>query len=225
MFLQLKQGEFHAHSVRPKDQAMYKSDTYQVFWLVYDRHNNVVKHFYVCKDCGVLMKIVLTREGNSKMTRHPCFIKWVEAQTTSNNGDDECERNDEFEIGDQNNEVASNQNKTREESDHDDDGDNSKNGSKDDDNSENGGEDDESKQSSEASDNMIHTDSSSGDDVRPSTSKSVTHKLTITEFGMLSRALLKFSEIFMKAEYIGVGPLKLTDIVSRLPRTLDSHDW
>lgn len=72
----LDENKLHVHKVRPKDKHNYKSNTYQVWYLVYDSNHLPVQYFYQCKGCDVLAKFKLSN-GNYQMRRHPCFQAWL----------------------------------------------------------------------------------------------------------------------------------------------------
>lgn len=72
----VKEKKYHLHSVRLVDKPIYKSNVYNVFNLVYDRHHKVVKHFYCCRKCGHWIKVILSTQGNSLLRRHKCFKEY-----------------------------------------------------------------------------------------------------------------------------------------------------
>lgn len=209
VYKMLEKKVYHVHSVRPKDRGVYKSPTYNIFWLVYDRQNNVIKHFFVCKECGVMKKIFLNKEGNSFMKRHPCFEKWVAAANkarpaaVANNASQA-----EDDLVDEEEEAT----EEEEMDEHDDEDD------KNDDD-----EDDDEYQEDIASGK--EDDSS---EVGGSSSACVAkeeHKLTFKEFALLAQSLAEFSELCMNPEYMGVKPFQSTEISALLPKTLRENDW
>lgn len=87
------------HVVRPKDKKVLRSPVYQIWNILYDQNNKRFPHFYVCRKCHHWEKVVLTSEGNSKLTRHACYEAYI-AQTKAKKAqnkakeaspsDDEC---------------------------------------------------------------------------------------------------------------------------------------
>lgn len=74
----IEKGDFVVQRVLEKDEARYKADTYKVWFLVYDQNSKIVQNFYVCSLCGLFQNIVQKLDGNHKMTRHNCYVKYME---------------------------------------------------------------------------------------------------------------------------------------------------
>lgn len=74
----LLSGKWEVHPVRKKDRGTYRSDTYEVFNLVYDEHQQVVKNFYPCKICTVVLEQEQHSSGNWKQRRHKCYLEHKE---------------------------------------------------------------------------------------------------------------------------------------------------
>lgn len=89
--------EFTVHARRPKDKLIYKSETYKIWWLVYDSNNVVVRNFYVCSICNKMEQIIQGAQGNSKLRRHKCFKDYLEGKAEGNE-DDSDENSDDNEI-------------------------------------------------------------------------------------------------------------------------------
>lgn len=68
----LKKGILHVHAVRSKDRKYFRSDTYEIWYPVYDQERNPCKYFYRCHNCESVEKFEL-HGGNYKMSRHPCY--------------------------------------------------------------------------------------------------------------------------------------------------------
>lgn len=87
----LKDRTWCVHSVRPKDKATYKSAVYEVFRLIYDEEDFVVKNFFVCSECNLLLHLILKKDGNSKLTRHKCFKNYLAQKEAASSDDDDVD--------------------------------------------------------------------------------------------------------------------------------------
>lgn len=82
----------HVHPCRPKDRAIYFSNVYEVWNLVYRNVvHTVVRGFKVCRMCELFIVIDQGRNGNSKLTRHTCFKEYLKNGTSlqQQNSEDE----------------------------------------------------------------------------------------------------------------------------------------
>ncbi|XP_055307971.1 nucleolar protein dao-5-like, partial [Sitodiplosis mosellana] len=75
----IKRKQFHIHSIRPKDQPGFPSAVWKtpVFHMVYDVDKTLVRSFYYCTLCSELIHLAQTGSGNSKLTRHGCYKKYL----------------------------------------------------------------------------------------------------------------------------------------------------
>lgn len=70
--------EFHVHSIRPKDVSTRRNlDIYEVFYLVYDQRNDIILNYFACSKCKQLLFCNLAQNGNSTLTRHSCYKKYL----------------------------------------------------------------------------------------------------------------------------------------------------
>lgn len=59
--------------VQKKDQRIYHSPIYKFFRVVYNEESMLVKHYYWCPTCGILIHEDVGANGNWRMRRHPCY--------------------------------------------------------------------------------------------------------------------------------------------------------
>lgn len=90
----LKAGKWRVCSVRAKDKPRYKSSTYQVFHLVYDNEKKIVRNFFVCSVCRLLINTNLSKAGNSKLTRHDCYQKYILKKREETPSEDDVEEDE-----------------------------------------------------------------------------------------------------------------------------------
>lgn len=67
------ESDLYVHPVHEKDKARYKSDVYDIIWLIYDDEDKVVIDYNVCSICKDLIPNKQGSNGTSKLRRHPCF--------------------------------------------------------------------------------------------------------------------------------------------------------
>lgn len=65
-------GTVYARSVKKRDRAVYRSEVYDIFNLVYDEDDKFIRSAYVCKICSEAV-FVHQENGNQKLRRHGCF--------------------------------------------------------------------------------------------------------------------------------------------------------
>lgn len=100
VFKNLKNKIWKSRAVQPKDRTKYKADVYQVFNLIYDTDENVVRGFFHCKVCSLLEEVNLKTHGNSKLRAHGCFKEHMTADE-----EEECNNDDDIEEGEEEEEI------------------------------------------------------------------------------------------------------------------------
>lgn len=72
----LTKGRYVAET--PREGERLTSPVYNIIHVIYDvRTNERVLHWYFCSKCSKIINVNLTRNGNSQLTRHKCYTKWL----------------------------------------------------------------------------------------------------------------------------------------------------
>lgn len=104
----INSGLWTQHSIRPKDKATRPSDVYDVFNLIYDRNQQIVRHLYPCKRCSLVIVADL-HKGNHKLRRHKCYADYLTeksaAKKAKREDDGDAVGDDEYDDDDDNGET------------------------------------------------------------------------------------------------------------------------
>lgn len=103
--------KLHIHALRRAELSQFKSPVWfsGIWHMIYNRHNELVRSFYACTKCRLVYHIPQTGQGNSKLTRHPCYKKWLIKNGTkkaNNDSDSSNETDTDNETGDSDDEEA-----------------------------------------------------------------------------------------------------------------------
>lgn len=83
-------GGWTSSSPKGKDQVKLRSLVYNVFDVVYDVDDEIVRMFYVCIICK-MERVNLKVEGNSKLARHEHYDDWLQRNKDDADGLDSKE--------------------------------------------------------------------------------------------------------------------------------------
>lgn len=78
--LTAKKPKVFRDSVRLRDKAVYTSQIYEVFDIIYDKDGKFVRHFYICKFCNDVFHIEYDKSGNSQLKAHVCYQKYTKGK-------------------------------------------------------------------------------------------------------------------------------------------------
>lgn len=75
---QVQSKELYVHSIRPKDMSTRRNlDIYEVFYLVYNQNDEIVRNFFWCTKCKFMLFCNLGLNGNATLTRHRCYQEYL----------------------------------------------------------------------------------------------------------------------------------------------------
>lgn len=89
-------GRWVVGPVRPKDKAIYRSETYNTFNVIYDENHRIVRHYYVCGKCSLMYNTEL-KNGTHKLRRHTCFREYLEEKKIEEEKEKERQNEEESE--------------------------------------------------------------------------------------------------------------------------------